>query len=80
MLCYRSSPDELLSRLEKVHISRTVPTDRKETGDERKFSPVAEPKPATLSPTNTKQKLLKDVMKLDLVADKTADEIKKVWF
>lgn len=72
-------PDEFNKRLEKVEeINKPVPV----TGDskEREFSMPTKPKSGLSSQTSMKkEKTLEDVMKIDLIADKSAEEISTLW-
>lgn len=75
----KTKPDEFNKRLEKVEeINKPVPV----TGDskEREFSMPTKPKSGLSSQTSMKkEKTLEDVMKIDLIADKSAEEISTLW-
>lgn len=73
----QTSPQELLSRLDDFEKSK----EKKQKGskeEERPFSSPAAPKSGHGSGL-TKPKLLNDVMKTDLLEDKTPEEIQKIW-
>ncbi|KAK3919814.1 ATP synthase mitochondrial F1 complex assembly factor 1 [Frankliniella fusca] len=73
----QTSPEELLSRLEAFEKEKAK--DRKVSKDEaRAFSTPAPAKSGHASGL-TKPKLLDEIMKTELLQDKTADEIKKIW-
>lgn len=75
----KTKPDEFNKRLDKVEeINKPVPM----TGDskEREFSMPTEPKSGLSSQTSMKkEKTLEDVMKIDLIAEKSAEEISTLW-
>lgn len=75
----KTKPDEFNKRLEKVEeINKPVPV----TGDskEREFSMPTKPKSGLSNQTSMKkEKTLEDVMKIDLIADKSAEEISTLW-
>ncbi|XP_069693043.1 ATP synthase mitochondrial F1 complex assembly factor 1 isoform X1 [Periplaneta americana] len=75
-----TSPEEFLSRLKEINELKTKP--KANTPEERKFSSLSDPKvdiTKDSSPTYTKQKVLNDVMKMELIADKDGEEIKQIW-
>ncbi|XP_069693044.1 ATP synthase mitochondrial F1 complex assembly factor 1 isoform X2 [Periplaneta americana] len=76
-----TSPEEFLSRLKEINELKTKP--KANTPEERKFSSLSDPKvdiTKDSSPTYTKQKVLNDVMKMELIADKDGEEIKQFLF
>lgn len=71
----QTSPEELLSRVEAFEKSK----ERKSSNlEQRPFSTPSAAKPGHSSGL-TKPKLLSDVMKTDLLLDKTSDEIQAIW-
>ncbi|PSN47881.1 hypothetical protein C0J52_01263 [Blattella germanica] len=78
----KTSPEEFLSRLVEQHEKKTNPKAGPGSHKTRDFSSVSSPKQNIShpdSPTYTKQKSLDSVMKMELIADKTCDEIKQIW-
>lgn len=72
------SPEEFKSRLE-TRIEKKKPKADKEI-KERGFSVASQRgKPDITNNPFTKPKLLNDVMKVELLQDKTSDEIKQIW-
>ncbi|KDR09704.1 ATP synthase mitochondrial F1 complex assembly factor 1 [Zootermopsis nevadensis] len=75
-----TSPGEFMTRLREHKEQNT--TIKQAYGEEREFSSLLHPKEDIAkchSPTFTKQKVLNDVMKMELVADKKCEEIKQIW-
>jgi len=71
----KTSPEEFLSRLSVVGDKKNE-TATQETKD---FSLPGQPKPNVATPAQLKQKKLDDVIKLELLSDKTAEEIGLIW-
>lgn len=71
----QTAPEEYLSRVDKV-VDQTKP---KETN--RTYSELLNPKPSVEETidANSQNKKLDDIMKIDLIKDKSADEIKHIW-
>jgi len=72
----KTSPEELLSRLAAFEEKKKL--KKRDPADERAFSSPMTAKP-DVSQMTTKPKALADVMKMELVQDKSADEIKQIW-
>lgn len=73
----QTSPEELLSRLDAFEKEKDD-SDKKTKQEERAFSKPAPAKPGHASGL-TKPKLLSDIMKTELLQDKTTEEIKAIW-
>ncbi|XP_022206362.2 ATP synthase mitochondrial F1 complex assembly factor 1 [Nilaparvata lugens] len=73
----QTSPEDFLSRLETVDKSKKPPSPTKDLDSRPEVCQVGEPKPSSTSFTKTK--VLDDVMKIELVEDKSPDEIKDLW-
>lgn len=73
----KTSPEELLSRLEAFQ-SSVKKAEKGPKNEERSFSTPAAPKPGHVSGL-TKPKVLDDIMKTELLQDKTTEEIKQIW-
>lgn len=73
----QTSPEELLNRLEAFE-KESKESDKKPGHGERAFSKPAPAKPSHASGL-TKPKALSDIMKTELLQDKSADEIKTIW-
>ncbi|XP_034249449.1 ATP synthase mitochondrial F1 complex assembly factor 1 [Thrips palmi] len=73
----QTSPEELLSRLEAFKKDE-VESGLKSNQEERAFSKPAPAKPGHALGL-TKPKVLSDIMKTELLLDKTPDEIKSIW-
>ncbi|XP_026284622.1 ATP synthase mitochondrial F1 complex assembly factor 1 [Frankliniella occidentalis] len=73
----KTSPEELLSRLEAFEKERA----KSDIGSKEKKRDFSTPAPAKSGHASglTKPKLLSEVMKTDLLHDKTTNEIKKIW-
>lgn len=73
----KTSPEELLSRLEAFEKEQEE-SEKVKKEEARAFSTPAAPKPGHASGL-TKPKLLSDIMKTELLEDKTTEEIRKIW-
>jgi len=74
----QSSPEEFLNRIESVEKAKPKP---KADSRPRDYSELLNPKPATssYSVTGETEKKLKDIMKVELLEDKSIEEIKHIW-
>lgn len=74
----QTSPEEFLNRIENIEKKHKPPGATKK---ERNYSELLNPKPSIKAPISGEVpfKKLDDIMKLDLLQDKTADEIKNIW-
>ncbi|XP_047102700.1 ATP synthase mitochondrial F1 complex assembly factor 1 [Schistocerca piceifrons] len=75
----KSSPDEFLERMEAL---KSKPKKVKDAVKGREFSAISSPKEtldSTGARTTYKQKKLSDIMKMELIENKTADEVKHIW-
>lgn len=72
-----TSPEEFLGRLEAVEKEQKKP----KFGGKRDYSELSRPKPALPGQAEAVDgsKKLSDIMKLELVQDKTPEEIKHIW-
>jgi len=73
----QTSPEEFLSRLDQVEKDKKKP----KFGGKRDYSELSSPKPALGAPAAAADgsKKLSDIMKLELVENKTVEEIKHIW-
>lgn len=72
-------PEQLKSRIEKIE-EKKKPKAKKMEAKERTYSSAPEQgKPQLESSPFTKPKILDDLMKTELLVDKTSDEIKQLW-
>ncbi|XP_058839017.1 ATP synthase mitochondrial F1 complex assembly factor 1-like [Topomyia yanbarensis] len=77
----KSSPEEFLSRLEKVEKEKNKP---KSTGSEqlRDYSELLNPKAPLVNNRSEQEatyKKLSDIMKVDLIEQRSAEEIREIW-
>ncbi|KAL5284435.1 ATPAF1 family protein [Megaselia abdita] len=72
-----TSPEEFLNRVEAVKTKTDI---KKSTA--RTYSELLNPKEPRKDPGTAEipHKKLSDIMKIELLSDKTADEIKQIWF
>lgn len=72
-----NSPEEFLNRVEVVKTKKDI---KKST--ERTYSELLNPKEAKKDAANAEipHKKLEDIMKVELLADKSPEEIKQIWF
>ncbi|XP_044253806.1 ATP synthase mitochondrial F1 complex assembly factor 1 [Tribolium madens] len=73
----KTSPEEFLSRIDGLKKTK-APKKNPETITEGKFSQLLNPK-KPLSSVEASEASLDKVMKLDLIKDKTPEEIKEIW-
>ncbi|KAJ3644849.1 hypothetical protein Zmor_022550 [Zophobas morio] len=73
----KTSPQEFLSRVEQLEKHKT-PTKKPEQVTEGKFSQLLNPK-KPLDHAEASEAPLDKVMKIDLIKDKSADEIREIW-
>ncbi|XP_063707308.1 ATP synthase mitochondrial F1 complex assembly factor 1 [Culicoides brevitarsis] len=75
----QESPEEFLSRLEKVEKDNKKPKFGPSL-EGRDYSELLTPKPSSSeSNLNQTEKKLSDILKLELLEDKSAEEIKHIW-
>ncbi|XP_055902866.1 ATP synthase mitochondrial F1 complex assembly factor 1 [Eupeodes corollae] len=73
----KTSPEEFVERMEKFATVKEA-KQKKETRD---YSELLNPKkPVAEVPSEIPHKRLSDIMKLELVQDKSADELKQIWY
>lgn len=72
-----TSPEEFLSRVEVVNTKKDI-----KKSNERTYSELLNPKEAKkdASAAEIPHKKLGDIMKIELLNDKSAEEIKQIWF
>jgi len=77
----QQAPEEFLAKLEQQREEeRKKAAKQKQQEKERSYSELMNPKkPVEAKPSELPYKKLEDVMKLELVKDKTAEEIKAIW-
>ncbi|XP_061400675.1 ATP synthase mitochondrial F1 complex assembly factor 1-like [Musca vetustissima] len=71
----QTSPDEFLQRVDKV-----VNPIKEGKSQNRTYSELLHPKPKKEAAAEIPHKKLEDIMKIELLADKSADDIKHIWF
>ncbi|XP_073817728.1 ATP synthase mitochondrial F1 complex assembly factor 1 [Musca autumnalis] len=71
----QTSPEEFLQRVDKV-----VNPIKEGKSQNRTYSELLNPKPKKEAAAEIPHKKLEDIMKIELLADKSADEIKHIWF
>ncbi|XP_055852156.1 ATP synthase mitochondrial F1 complex assembly factor 1 [Episyrphus balteatus] len=73
----KTSPDEFVERMEKVVTIK----EAKKKKENRDYSELLNPKKPVKEVTGEiPHKKLSDIMKLELVEDKSADELKQIWY
>ncbi|XP_018576698.1 ATP synthase mitochondrial F1 complex assembly factor 1 [Anoplophora glabripennis] len=72
----KEDPNEFKNRVESVDkkISKKI-----EPSKERQYSQLLKPKESINNPAQFKHEPLDKIMKIDLIKDKTADEVKLIW-
>jgi ATP synthase F1 complex assembly factor 1 len=69
-LCYRTNPDEFQSRVDELE-------EKKKAEEEEQRKQLEELRKQQTR--QTKEKTLNDIMKVDLLQEKTAEEITTIW-
>ncbi|KAJ6637982.1 ATP synthase mitochondrial F1 complex assembly factor 1 [Pseudolycoriella hygida] len=74
----QTSPEEFLNRIDSVEKKNSKP---KQESKPRDYSELLNPKPSTAptSMTGETEKKLSDIMRVELLQDKSVDEIKHIW-
>lgn len=73
-----TSPEEFLSRIEQRQQDKTK-TKENEAAKERQFSALLKPKKDISEPAYQNSAQLDKIMKVELVQDKSAEEISSIW-
>ncbi|CAH2085896.1 unnamed protein product [Euphydryas editha] len=75
-----TSPEEFLKRVEETVKNNEMEKKKKFAAvDTRQFSSVLNPKQALKEENTTEDKKLSDIFKVELVADKDAEEVQAIW-
>lgn len=76
----KTSPEEFLKRVEETGKNKELEKKNKfGSVDTRQFSSVLNPKQALKDEKTTEDKKLSDIFKVELVADKNAEEVQGIW-
>ncbi|KAG6448197.1 ATP synthase mitochondrial F1 complex assembly factor 1 isoform X2 [Manduca sexta] len=76
----KTSPDEFMQRVEnQQHLKQSEKKSKFGSVDTRQFSSVLNPKEGRGQEAEVPDKKLSDIFKLDLVEDKSAEEIQAIW-
>ncbi|OWR42503.1 hypothetical protein KGM_210537 [Danaus plexippus plexippus] len=77
----KTSPEEFLKRVDSQHKNKEHEKKKKFAGpvDTRQFSSVLNPKGHRSEGASVEDKKLNDILKLELVLDKSAAEVQNIW-
>jgi len=71
----QENPAEFISKLEELGQQHNQPDKQKQPVE----SKLGTPKPDITTPSQTREKNLNDIMKVELLQEKSAEEISKIW-